>query len=174
MKLTDLYKSIISKEPYNDMDIFFSNYENFEEIPLISKYSSANQLVESLGKSNTLDFLIGLSVFLINSISAIARTKDIKKQELFVAISFTNFDESHENEPIIPNIFFYPGQNNDFKRSLKKNHVKKTSAEMTKIKGHFSNCHLEGSFIFYESRFFDETCDEEFVRIFAIPKPQKI
>lgn len=39
MKLADLYNKIISKEPYNDIDIFFSDYEGFEEIPLVSRYS---------------------------------------------------------------------------------------------------------------------------------------
>lgn len=33
MKLTDIYSKIISEEPYNDMDVFFENYESFEEIP---------------------------------------------------------------------------------------------------------------------------------------------
>jgi hypothetical protein len=37
MKLTKLFRKIISKEPYNDMNIFFSGFESFEEIPLISR-----------------------------------------------------------------------------------------------------------------------------------------
>lgn len=35
--LTKLFCKIISKEPYNDMNIFFSGFESFEEIPLISR-----------------------------------------------------------------------------------------------------------------------------------------
>ncbi len=172
MKLTDLYKSIISQEPYNDMGIFFENHDNFEEIPLISKYSRADLLSESLGKSNTLDFLIGLSVFLLNAINILARTRNITKDELFTAITFTDFGDTHETHHIIPNIFFYPNQNkdNDFKTRLKQNHPSKKSIELTTIQEHFSRCNLKNSFIFYESRFFDQTCNEDIVRIYAIPK----
>lgn len=178
MKLTDLYISIISQEPYNDMDIFFPDYESFEEIPLISRYSKANQLTQILGKSNTLDFLIGLSVFLLNSIITLARAKNINEKSLFVAITFTNFDNRHENEPIIPNIFIYPNQSDhrNFKNKLKGKHpTKKTSAEMTTIKEHFSKCNLKNSFTFYESRFFDQSCNEDIIRIYAIPnRPNEI
>lgn len=172
MKLTDLYNSIISKEPYHDMDIFFAPHDSFEEIPTISRYSRANRLSESLGKINTLDFLIGLSVFLLNTISVLARAKNIAQHELFVAITFTNFDDAIENNPTIPNIFIYPNQNedNDFQESLRRRHPTKASVELKMIQEHFSKCNLENSFIFYESRFFDHACNEDFVRIYAIPK----
>lgn len=172
MKLTDLYNSIISKEPYNDMDIFFAHHDSFEEIPLISRCNRANQLSESLGKSNTLDFLIGFSVFLLNTINALARAKNIAENELFIAITFTNLDVPLENNPIIPNIFIYPNQNegNNFQKSLRCKHPTKISIELKTIQEHFSRCKLENSFIFYESRFFDHACNEDFVRIYAIPK----
>ncbi|SDQ63355.1 Immunity protein 15 [Pseudomonas sp. UC 17F4] len=172
MKLTDLYTSIISKESYDDMDVFFLSYESFEEIPLISRHNRLDQLADILGKSNTLDFLIGLSAFLLNSITTLARVKKLNEDELFIAITFTDFDNPYGSEPIIPNIFIYPNQNkeNDFHQSLKNNTPNKKSIELTTIQKHFSKCNLENSFIFYESRFFDPACDEEIVRIFAVPK----
>ncbi|WRH93754.1 Imm15 family immunity protein [Pseudomonas fluorescens] len=39
MKLVELYNKIISKEPYNNMNVFFESYESFEEIPIVSRYS---------------------------------------------------------------------------------------------------------------------------------------
>ncbi|WP_223547260.1 Imm15 family immunity protein [Pseudomonas sp. A-B-19] len=172
MKLTDLYNSIISQEPYNDLDIFFENHDSFEEIPLISRYSRADLLSELLGKSNTLDFLIGFSVFLLNTINTLARARNIKKDELFIAITFTDFGDACENQCIIPNIFIYPNQNeaNDLKMHLKQNHPDKKSIELTTIQEHFSTCNFKDSFIFYESRFFDQACNEDIVRIYAIPK----
>ncbi len=172
MRLTELYNSIISQEPYNDMDVFFAHHDNFEEIPLISRYNRARQLSESLGKSNTLDFLIGLSVFLLNAINVLARAKNITKNELFIAITFTDFDDTSESNLIIPNIFIYPNQNknNDFQKNLKYEHPTQKSIELTTIQEHFSRCHLKNSFIFYESRFFDYACNENFVRVYAIPK----
>ncbi|WP_339505627.1 Imm15 family immunity protein [Pseudomonas sp. RL_105y_Pfl2_101] len=172
MKLTDLYKFIISQEPYNDMDVFFESHDSFEEIPLISRYSRADLLSESLGKSNTTDFLIGFSVFLLNAINTIARAKNITEDELFIAISFTDFGDACENRPIIPNIFIYPNQkeDNNFKARLKQNNPNEKSIEFAKIQEHFSRCNLKNSFIFYESRFLDQACNEDIVRIYAIPK----
>ena len=172
MKLTDLYTSIISQEPYNDMDVFFAHHDSFEEIPLISRYTRAQQLSESLGKSNTLDFLIGLSVFLLNAIYVLARTKNIDENEIFLAITFTDFDDTNESYPIIPNIFIYPNQSkySDFQNNLKHNHPRQNSIELTTIKEHFSKCNLKSSFIFYESKFFDQACNENIVRIYAIPE----
>ncbi|WP_445261764.1 Imm15 family immunity protein [Pseudomonas sp. RL_5y_Pfl2_73] len=94
MKFTDLYNSIINQEPYNDLDIFFESHDSFEEIPLTSRLSRADLLSESLGKNNILDFLIGLSVFLLNTINTLSRTRNIKKNELFIAITFTDFGDT--------------------------------------------------------------------------------
>lgn len=172
MKLTDLYESIISQEPYNDMDVFFESHDSFEEIPLISRYSRADLLSDSLGKSNTTNFLIGFSVFLLNTINIIARARNTTEDELFIAISFTDFGDAFENRPIIPNIFIYPNQKKDnhFKAHLKQNNPNEKSIELAKIQEYFSRCNLINSFIFYESRFFDQACNEDIVRIYAIPK----
>ncbi|CAK9889644.1 Imm15 family immunity protein [Pseudomonas fluorescens] len=172
MIMTDLYSSIISKEPYNDLDVFFLGHESFEEIPLISRYSRLDPLAAALGDSNALDFLIGLSVFLINSITTLARSKNINESELFVAITFTDFSTSSENPHIIPNIFIYPNKskNHQFQKALKNNNPNNKSVELATIQEHFSRCNLKSSFTFYESRFFDDACNEDIIRIFAVPK----
>ena len=172
MKLENLYNDIISKEPYNDMDIFFSNHDNFEEVPLISRDSRISRLSELLKQNDTLEFLIGLSVFLLNSIHTISKIKNINKEELFTAITFTSFKSCRANHPIIPNIFIYPNQKKDdnLQKTLMHQQPNKISAELTTIKNHFIKCNLDASFIFYESRFHDHTCNDEFIRIFAIPK----
>ena len=65
MKLENLYSDIISKEPYNDMDIFFSNHDSFEEVPLISRDSRISRLSELLKQNDTLEFLKVFILFLI-------------------------------------------------------------------------------------------------------------
>ncbi len=40
---------------------------------------------------------------------------------------------------------------------------------MDTVRGIFRRCGLEESFSFFESRFHDEACNEEFVRIYALP-----
>jgi hypothetical protein len=47
MKLTKLFRKIISKEAYNDLGIFFSDVESFEEIPLISRHHRLKTLKKS-------------------------------------------------------------------------------------------------------------------------------
>jgi uncharacterized protein YerC len=75
-KLTKLYSQIISKEPYNDMNVFFSDFESSDEIPLISRRHRVQLLKKSMASDNISDFVIGFSFFLINSIKALSMTKE--------------------------------------------------------------------------------------------------
>lgn len=172
MKLTDFYKKIISKEPYNDMGVFFSNYESFEEIPLISRYGRLETLKSSMGDDNVSDFLVGLSFFILNSIKALSST--LEKNDIFFAVTFTDFEILEAQGVIIPNIFIYPKPASaDFLKKVQKNQMNAISREMEKIKSHFSRCDLDDIFNFYESRFYDSACGEDIVRIFAVPKSSK-
>uniref|UniRef100_UPI0004690958 Imm15 family immunity protein n=1 Tax=Pseudomonas sp. PH1b TaxID=1397282 RepID=UPI0004690958 len=105
MKLTDVYSKIISEEPYNDMDIFFDNYESFEEIPLVSRYSRLKPLKDELSGSGASGFLTGLAVFLLNTL----RLLEVSRSEsVFFAVTFTDFEGLEEQGILIPNIFIYP------------------------------------------------------------------
>lgn len=94
MKLTKLHRKIISKEPYNDLSIFFSGFESFEEIPLISRHHRLKLLKKSMENERVSDFLIGLAFFLLNSLQALSLTK--KDKEIFFALSFMDFDLAAE------------------------------------------------------------------------------
>ncbi|SCZ54130.1 MULTISPECIES: Imm15 family immunity protein [unclassified Pseudomonas] len=105
MKLTDIYSKIISEEPYNDMDVFFANYESFEEIPLVSRYSRLKLLKDELSGSGASSFLTGLAVFLLNTL----RLLEVSRSEsVFFAVTFTDFEGLEEQGTLIPNIFIYP------------------------------------------------------------------
>ncbi|WP_260620578.1 Imm15 family immunity protein [Pseudomonas protegens] len=79
MKLTDLYNKVISKESYNDMRVFFEDYESFEEIPLVSRYSRLKHLMNEMSRNGVSDFLTGLALFVLNTLRLleISRDKDI-------------------------------------------------------------------------------------------------
>ncbi|WP_262375141.1 Imm15 family immunity protein [Pseudomonas lundensis] len=168
MKLADLYNKIISKEPYNDIDIFFSDYEGFEEIPLVSRYSRLSFLKKSMTSEGVSDFLVGLSAFLVNTIRLQSRASC--GRDMFIAVTFTDFEVFEDQGVIIPKIFVYPEPGSiGFLNKLKSKDCDVLSQEMKLVRLHFSNCQLERVFDFYESRFYDSASDEDIVRIFAVP-----
>lgn len=169
MKLTKLHRKIISKEPYNDLSIFFSGFESFEEIPLISRYHRLKLLKKSMENERVSDFLIGLSFFLLNTIRALSRTK--KDEDIFFALSFTDFHFSAEQGILMPNVFVYPPPGSaDFMTKLQSRRPNEVSQEMNEVKTQFSRCSIEQAFDFYESRFYDSASGDDIIRIYAVPK----
>ncbi|MEX6667567.1 Imm15 family immunity protein [Pseudomonas sp. W2-17] len=168
MNLTDLYRKIISKEPYNDMGVFFLDYETFEELPMTSRYDRLNYLKKEMTDEKATDFLVGLSAFLLNSIGAIScKPKNAKP---FFAITFTDFEALKEFGVLIPNIFIYPHPGSiGFLDKIEKS-SSDASQEINLVKMHFSHCGIADAFEFYESRFYDSACGEDFVRVFAVQK----
>ncbi|BBP71806.1 hypothetical protein PHLH6_38100 [Pseudomonas sp. Seg1] len=169
MKLTDFYSKVIGQEPYNDMGVFFSSYESFEEIPLVSRYSRLAFLQAQMSSDRVSDFLTGLAVFLLNSIKALTAAGADNKH--FYAVTYTDFEALEEQGVAIPNIFVYPKPSSiGFVEKLKSDPVATVSREMEEVRRHFSNCGVETLFDFYESRFYDVACGEDIVRVFAVPK----
>lgn len=169
MKLAKLFRKIISKEPYNDMGVFFSDFESFEEIPLISRYHRLNLLKKSMEDEKVSDFLIGLSFFLMTSIKALSVTKNNK--DTFFAISFPDFDLFAEHGVLMPHIFVYPAAGSTgFVEKIKAKQKSELSQEMNEVKVHFARCNLGTIFDFYESRFYDSASGEDIIRIYAVPK----
>lgn len=169
MKLTDLYSQVISQEPYNDMAVFFSGYESFEEIPLVSRYSRLAFLKTQMSHDQVSDFLTGLAVFLLNSIRALTATG--ADNQYFYAVTYTDFEALEEQGVAIPNIFIYPKPSSiGFLQKLKSVPGATVSREMDHVRRLFSNCGVETIFDFYESRFYDVACGEDIVRVFAVPK----
>jgi hypothetical protein len=169
MKLTKLHRKIISKEPYNDLSSFFSGFESFEEIPLVSRHHRLKLLKKSMENERVSDFLIGLAFFLLNSLGVISLSK--KDKQTFFALSFTDFDLAAEQGVLMPNIFVYPAPASvNFMTKLKSRQANEASQEMRKVTAHFSRCNIEQAFKFYESRFYDPASGEDIIRIYAVPK----
>jgi hypothetical protein len=166
MKLTDIYSKLISKEPYNDMEVFFASYESFEEIPLVSRYRRLDFLKRDMSDDRISDILVGLAFFLINSINALTKTDD----NPFIAVSFTDFEGLEEQGVLVPNIFVYPKPASIGFLAKVREGSGLASKELDEVKRHFSSCRIKTAFDFYESRFHDAACDENIVRVFAVPK----
>ena len=112
------------------------------------------------------DFLVSLSFFLINSIKALSLT--IEDKQTFFAVSFTDFDFA-EQGILMPNIFVYPAAGSTgFLTKVKASTKNEHSTEMNAVKHHFSRCHIESIFDFYESRFYGSASSEEIVRVYAV------
>ncbi|WP_285374270.1 Imm15 family immunity protein [Pseudomonas sp. lyk4-TYG-107] len=170
MKLVDIYTKIINKEPYSDMGVFFEDYENFEEIPLVSRYKRLDFLKKEMSNDKVSEVLVGMAVFVMSLI----RIMEKIDKGTFYAITFTDFDDVDERSVIIPNIFVYPeGVSSGFLDKVEKKDRKVASREMEEVKNSFRNVGGESMFDFHESRFYDSACDEEIVRVFVVPKVEK-
>lgn len=88
----------------------------------------------------------------------------------FYAITFTDFYGIDEREVLVPNIFVYPAASVGFIDKIKENSAIAASKEMKEVMNKFHKIGGEAIFDFYESRFSDSACDEEIIRVFAVPK----
>ncbi|WP_242208282.1 MULTISPECIES: Imm15 family immunity protein [unclassified Pseudomonas] len=167
MKLAEIYSKIISKEPYNDMAVFFESYESFEEIPLVSRYKRLDFLKKEMSNERVSAVLAGAAIFLMNLIRVMGPAGTLN----FYAITFTDFDSLDDQDVIIPNIFVYPTPASvGFLDKLKENSGGVTSQEMKEVKDCFDKLGSKALFDFYESRFYDSACGEDIIRIYAVPK----
>jgi hypothetical protein len=168
MKLTDLYNKVISKEPYNDMDVFFESYESFEEIPLVSRYGRLKHLMDEMSSDGVSDFLTGLALFVLNTLRVLEVSTG---KDVFFAVTFTDFEGLEQQGVLIPNIFIYAKPASvSFLEKVREHDRGLASKEMKEVKKHFSSCGAETAFDFYESRSYDAACAEEIVRVFAVPR----
>jgi hypothetical protein len=164
--LTEIFKD----ESWIDLNVFFEKYEKFEEFPLISRYKKVSIIATSTGISGVANFLASTSFFVLNWVKLLAHDKKIDLNARFIAISFTDFDFSNFDEPPIPNFFVHSTETRAvFLSHLRSHETKTDSAELLSIKNLFTACNIEPAFSFYESRFYDKACNEELVRIFAVP-----
>lgn len=169
MNLQDTFNEIVKNEPWNEVSVFFDDYELFEEIPLVSRYKKTSILIRKLQITDITDILVNAAFFTLNSAMLYALKKNICTESRFLALSFTDFNLSNPEEPPIPHFFIHARESRaSFLKRLHSHNVQKNSPEMNTIKEAFKKCHLDSIFSFYESRFFDEACNEDLVRVFAV------
>lgn len=169
MNIRKTFDTLVENEPYIDLDVFLDTYETFEEFPLISRCIKLVKLGTDLKKIEASNILISTAFFVLNSALLHMQSKGHDLKERFLAISYTNFDFSNKTEPPIPNFFVNSNSTmDDFSNKLKSKQKPDASLERKLVQGQFESCGLSLLFTFYESRFFDPTCNEDIVRVYAI------
>lgn len=163
------FNDLCNEEPWADLTVFFDKYELFEEFPLVSRYKNIATLRKEMRTDNIAEFLINTSFFILTSALLYVTKNNIPIDNRFFAITFTDFELSIPGEPPIPSFFIHPDETrNAFLKKLRVHKKHTESNEMLTVKKLFTQCRLENLFEFYESRFFDEACSEDFIRVFAV------
>ncbi|WP_371915961.1 Imm15 family immunity protein [Pseudomonas sp. B19(2017)] len=169
MNIQSTFKEITQNEPWNEISTFFDEYESFEEIPLVSRYKKISKLTREFQTPAITAFLVNTAFFTLNSAMLFARLNRIRTNTRFYALTFTDFTTTNPEEPPIPHFFIHARESREvFLKRLTSSGSQKNSPELNLIREIFIECHLEPIFSFYESRFFDDACNEEFVRVFAV------
>lgn len=169
MNIRKAFDTLVKNEPYIDLDVFLDTYETFEEFPLISRYRKLAKLAPNLKEVEVSSILLSTAFFVLNSALLHMQSKGHDLNGRFLAISYTNFNFSSKTEPPIPNFFVNSNSTmDDFSNKLKSKQKSDASLEKKLVQEQFESCGLSPLFTFYESRFFDPTCNEEIVRVYAI------
>ncbi len=172
MKLSDIFMKLIKDEPYNDLNVFDYSYESYEEFPIVSRYKKVAHLKTTYTAKEAFEILISLACFVLRCATVHTRRNDRGKSDrtTLLGLSFDGFDDFEENSFVVPKIFVFPGTEGvRFLSTLFGKRGMKASYELDLIKNAFHDAGVLSSFDFYESRFFDDACGEELVRIYAIP-----
>lgn len=171
--LSKLFRELSTSEPYNDLDTFLFETQDFEEIPIISRYKRLESLKSRLPNAAVSDFLLGLAIFLINSVRLNARVKlpPEKMKSYFVALAYTDFSEGAGQSCLIPNILYSTNpQTINILIGIAAKAANEDSTEMSAVKKLVDRCGFGDHFRIYESRFPDPAGDGEMVRIYLIPR----
>ncbi|WJR52505.1 Imm15 family immunity protein [Pseudomonas monteilii] len=170
MNMQKIFDHIVKEEPYTNLNVFLESYETFEEFPIISRYKKL-ALLKKRPHTEAANILLSISFFVLNSATLYIHSKKNKYEEHFLAITYTDFDFDFENtiEPPIPNLFINPNTTKTASlENLKKKQEKDKSLEIKLVQDRFDACGLRPLFSFYESRFFDPSCNEEIIRVYAV------
>ena len=103
--LLDEMKMLLKKEGLLQKDLYFADYETFEEVPLFSLWHHIDFLKDfTFDEKNTI--LINQAIGLAdnaykNSVESLAQNAD----EYFICVSVTGWDEAEEINCITPNLF---------------------------------------------------------------------
>lgn len=105
-KLNKKFNDLIKKEKLDRFDIYFRQYQDFEEIPLFSRLKHITFL-SSLSFNEKNKLLINLSVKLIDCILAksINYINSEELREYFICLTITEWDDYKEIDCLTPCIY---------------------------------------------------------------------
>ncbi|KAF1013945.1 MAG: hypothetical protein GAK31_02968 [Stenotrophomonas maltophilia] len=169
MKLSALCSQLLSGEACDDIDSFFLDIDDFEEVPIVSRLRRLDGVLERLGPRWTSAYLLSLCMHVLATVRIAGCTRDPAGAKMFLALSFTDFELHAEEGVLLPNVFYYPGSEGiTFGNRCREKCRRNTSTEIDAVRSVFEDAGLLAGFRFCESRT-DGPPGYEVVRVYAIP-----
>ncbi|MFE3971971.1 hypothetical protein [Stenotrophomonas sp. YIM B13575] len=169
MKLSTLCSQLLPGEACDDIESFFLEIDDFEEVPLVSRLSRIQDLLERLGPRWTSAYLLSLCSHVLSTVRIAGRARGWTGPEMFFALSFTDFELHAEEGVLLPSVFYYPGAEGvALGNRLLRECGTITSAEIALVRSVFEDAGTLAGFRFCESRT-DGPPGHDVVRVFAIP-----
>lgn len=109
MKLSALCSQMLSGEACDDIDSFFLDIDDFEEVPIFSRMQRINGLLKRLGPRWTSAYLLSLCMHVLATVRIAGSARDPAGTKMFLALSFTDFELQAEKGVLLPNIFLLSG-----------------------------------------------------------------
>lgn len=169
MKLSALCSQMLSGEACDDIDSFFLDIDDFEEVPIVSRTQRISGLLKRLGPRWTSAYLLSLCTHVLATVRIAGSARDPAGTKMFLALSFTDFELQAEEGVLLPNVFYYPGSEGiAFGNRCREKCGRNTSTEIDAVRSLFEDAGLLAGFRFCESRT-DGPPGYEVVRVYAIP-----
>jgi hypothetical protein len=157
------YKEIIKNTNYFDVDIFFKDYEDFEEIPIIDRYKQIERFRKYIKNDDISGFLLEVTIEVVRNVLICARKRFSESQfsNYFLAITITDTENGiKENGFFIPMIMISQ-KNNLFHFLDNKDKIDLANISILQKYGT-----LLQTFEFYRERWEEQNVE----RIFILPK----
>ena len=161
-----IYQNILTNERLLDLDIYIKDYQSFEEIPLVTRFSSLRFLDELIEKSDFQSILINTAFFVLKNVDLYARS-NLSTEEYrnyFICLTFPSLDDIDVVGYAIPHFFitrkigllgFLRFEKNDY------------TLDVGVLEDGFKNCGMLNIFSFIKVLNKDEICGD-FYRIYAV------
>ncbi|MBM9914790.1 MULTISPECIES: hypothetical protein [Stenotrophomonas] len=169
MKLSTLCNQLLPGEACDDIESFFLEIDDFEEVPLVSRLSRIDDLLERLGPRWTSAYLLSLCSHVLSTVRIAGRVRSATGSEMFLALSFTEFELHAEEGVLLPHVFYYPGPEGVALGHRLRHECDTTAlAEIALVRSVFEDADMLAGFRFCGSRT-DGPPGHDVVRVFAIP-----
>lgn len=169
MKLSELCSQLLSGEACDDIDSFYLEIDDFEEVELVSRLSRIDGVLERLGPRWTSAYLLSLCSHVLSIVRIAGKVRGGTGSEMFLALSFNDFELHAQEGILLPSVFYYPGPEGlAFGNRRRHESSRVASAEIDVVRSVFEDAGMLAGFRFCESRT-DGPPGHDVVRVFAIP-----
>jgi hypothetical protein len=171
--LIDLLRDLMAKEPYNNLSTLLRETDDFEEIPLVGRLKKLEPVNKEMGVHDVSMVLLCLAFCILKIANTYARVQldPGKLEHYLICLTYTDFRGPETNESLVPNLLYTvkPGVKRNL-LDIAVNPIEERSAQVMSVSCLIDACDLSSAFQVYESRFLDKSSNEEFVRVYLLPK----